>query len=158
MRVIKSMLDKLLGSICVALLAFLVVLVTWQVFTRFVLNNPNMISEELAQYCFVWLVLYGSAYVFGESGHMAIEFIKEKFPQKIKTGIELLIQLVIIVFAALVLIKGGLNVTALAWSQLSPSLQIPVGYLYTAIPISGAFTVIYCINHMYLILTKKEPA
>ncbi|WP_282155455.1 TRAP transporter small permease [Cytobacillus gottheilii] len=157
MKLIKTILDKILGSVCIILFAFLVLLVTWQVITRFVFDDPSVISEELAKYCFVWLVLFGAAYVFGERGHMAIEFVKDKFPTGIKMGVELFIELVVILFAALILVQGGYAATSLAWTQLSGALQIPVGYLYAAIPLSGVFIIFYCIYNMYLIIKNKKP-
>lgn len=157
MSYLKKGLDKVLGVLCIVLFAFLVLLVTWQVITRFVFNDPSVFSEELAKYCFVWLVLFGSAYVFGENGHMSIEFIKDKFPAKLKMSVEVFIELVIIAFAAAVLVKGGYTVTVLAWTQLSASLQIPVGYLYAAMPISGVCIIFYCLYNIFLIFQKKKP-
>lgn len=157
MSYLKKGLDKILATVCIILFAFLVLLVTWQVITRFVFNDPSVFSEELAKYCFVWLVLFGSAYVFGENGHMSIEFIKDKFPTKLKMGVEVFIELTVIAFAAAVLVKGGYTVTALAWTQLSASLQIPVGYLYAAMPLSGICIIFYCLYNIYLIFVKKKP-
>jgi TRAP-type transport system small permease protein len=157
MKLIKNILDKILGSVCIILFAFLVLLVTWQVITRFVFDDPSVISEELAKYCFVWLVLFGAAYVFGERGHMAIEFVKDKLPNGLKMGVELFIEVVVILFAALILVQGGYAATSLAWTQMSGALQIPVGYLYAAIPLSGIFIIFYCIYNMYLIIKNKKP-
>lgn len=156
MTAAKNMLDKVLGALCIGLFGFLVLLVTWQVVTRFVFNDPSVISEELAKYCFVWLVLFGAAYVFGEKGHMAIEFINDKFPGHTKTGADVLIEIVIILFAALVLVVGGFKTTSLAWTQLSAALQIPVGYLYAAMPVSGIFIIFYCVHNIYQILLKQK--
>ncbi len=47
MEFIKRSLDKFLGIFCIALFAFLVLLVTWQVITRFIFNEPSVFSEEL---------------------------------------------------------------------------------------------------------------
>lgn len=157
MKFLKKILDRVLEAICVALFGFLVLLVTWQVITRFIFNDPSVISEELAKYCFVWLVLFGSAFVFGENGHMAIEFVRDKFPEKLKMGVEILIELIVIVFTALVLVKGGYSATSLAWNQLSAALQVPVGYLYAALPVSGIIIIYYCIYNIYLIITKQKP-
>lgn len=156
MGVIKKILDKVLGTFCVALFAFLVLLVTWQVFTRFVLNNPSAISEELAKIVFVWLVLFGSAYVFGERGHMAIEFIKDKLPPKIKMVVETFIEITIIGFTAFVLIWGGWIATEMTMTQTSAALQVPIGYLYSALPISGLLVVFYCINNIFEIFKGKR--
>ncbi|WP_346234794.1 TRAP transporter small permease [Lysinibacillus telephonicus] len=157
METTKKVLDKILSSICVVLFGALVLLVTWQVFTRFVLNNPSAFSEELAKYCFVWLVLFGTAFVFGENGHMRIEFIQDALPVKIKMVVQIFIEISIIFFSALVLLSGGLTITKLAWEQLSAALQIPVGYLYAVMPVSGIFIIFYCIYNIYTILKNKKP-
>ncbi|GLO67489.1 MULTISPECIES: TRAP transporter small permease [Oceanobacillus] len=156
MEAVKKALDKTLAVICIGLFGFLVLLVTWQVFTRFILNNPSVFSEELAKYCFVWLVLFGAAFVFGERGHMAVEFIKNKFPTKVKLMIEILIEVITILFALTVLLIGGYLAVDVAWNQLSASLQIPVGYLYAGIPISGLFIVFYCIYNITNIIKNNK--
>jgi TRAP-type C4-dicarboxylate transport system permease small subunit len=156
LAVIKKYLDKILGAFCAALFGFLVLLVTWQVFTRFVLDNPSVISEELAKIIFVWLVLFGSALVFGERGHMAIEFVKDKLPPKIKGLTEIFIEVVIFGFTIVVLVWGGLIATQMTMSQLSAALQVPVGYLYSAMPISGFLILFYCIYNIVEILRKMK--
>lgn len=156
MEAIKKILDKILAAICIGLFGFLVLLVTWQVFTRFILNNPSVISEELAKYCFTWLVLFGAAFVFGERGHMAVEFIKDRFPQKLRLVAEVSIEVITILFAIAVLLIGGYFAAEIAWNQLSASLQIPVGYLYAGIPISGLFIVFYCIYNITHILKNNK--
>lgn len=158
MRAIKAFLDKILGAFCVALFGFLVLLVTWQVFTRFVLDNPSVISEELAKIVFVWVVLYGSAYVFGERGHMAIEFLKDKLPNAIKTIVEILIEIVVFGFSTIVLVWGGYIATEMTMNQLSAALQVPVGYLYSAMPISGVLILFYCIYNILEIVKNSRTA
>lgn len=157
MEALKRVLDKILSAICVVLFGALVVLVTWQVFTRFVLNNPSAFSEELAKYCFVWLVLFGAAFVFGENGHMRIEFIQDAMPIKLKMVAQVFIEVSIILFAALVLLSGGLTTTKLAWTQMSAALKVPVGYLYSAMPLAGAFIIFYCLYNIYVIFKTKKP-
>lgn len=157
MELIKKVLDKILSTICVLLFGALVVLVTWQVFTRFVLNNPSAFSEELAKYCFVWLVMFGAAFVFGENGHMRIEFIQDSMPQKIRMIAQVFIEVSIIAFSALVLISGGLTTTKIAWTQMSAALNVPVGYLYAVMPVSGFFIIFYCLYNIYVIAKTKKP-
>ena len=157
MNVVKKLFDTVLSILCIALLAILVILVTWQVITRFVLDNPSAITEELAKYCFVWLILFGAAFVFGENGHMRIEFIQDRLPPKLRMSVQIFIELSIIFFSGFVLIKGGLATTSLAWTQMSAALKVPVGYLYTAMPLSGTFIVFYSLYNIYFIVKNKTP-
>ena len=66
MNKLRKMLNKVIETICMTLLVFMVVLGTWQIITRYVLNNPSTVSEDLLIYSFVWMALLGSAYVFGK--------------------------------------------------------------------------------------------
>lgn len=152
---IKNTLDKVLSIFSISLFMFLVVLVTWQVTTRFIFNAPSSFSEELAKYCFVWLALFGGAFVFGEKGHMAIDFIKEKFSERIQKGLNWMIEIVTIIFSLAVMIVGGLQLVFITWSQTSASLGVPVGFLYSAIPLSGLFIILYSITNMYALTNNK---
>ncbi|PWU69563.1 TRAP transporter small permease [Gracilibacillus dipsosauri] len=157
MDAVKKRLDQALSAICITLFAFLVLLVTWQVITRFILNNPSVVSEELAKYCFVWLVMFGSAIVFGEKGHMAVEVVKDKFPQGLKAVNEIVIEALNMVFALFVLLIGGFIAAELAWTQMNASLQIPIGYLYAVMPVSGLCILFYCTYNIYqTVQTRKK--
>ena len=58
---------------------------------------------------------------------------------------------IILVFTALVLIYGGMALTKLTMAQLTASLAISMGYVYSIMPISGVLTTIYCILNLSLI-------
>ena len=45
METLRKGLDKVLEFICCILLALMTILVTWQVVSRYVLNNPSTITE-----------------------------------------------------------------------------------------------------------------
>ena len=81
---IKSVIDKIMEVINVIILAIMSVLVVYQVFARFVLNSPSAISEALSQYLFVWMIMFGSAYVFGVREHLTIDLIRDKFPPAVE--------------------------------------------------------------------------
>ena len=158
MTAFKNVLDRVLMWACVVLFAVLVVDVTCQVFARQVLNQPSGWSEELAKYLFIWLGLFGSALVFGERGHIAVDFAIKKLPEKVKIAISALVQLSILAFTGLVLIWGGFRVVDLAWAQNLTGLPVNVGPLYLALPISGILIAFYTAYHLVRILTGAERA
>ena len=82
MNKLRNILNKVIETICMMLLVFMVVLGTWQIITRYVLNNPSTISEDLLIYSFVWMALLGSAYVFGKKDHMTMVFLRQKLEGK----------------------------------------------------------------------------
>ncbi|WP_042276299.1 TRAP transporter small permease [[Clostridium] dakarense] len=154
---LRKALNKVIEVICMALLAFMVVLGTWQIITRYVLNNPSTVSEDLLIYSFVWMALLGSSYVFGKKDHMTMVFFRQRLEgksPKVKMGLEIMTELVVMVFSALVLVLGGVQISMLAMGQVSPALGIPMGYIYLALPLSGIITIIY--NILNLVDLKKE--
>ena len=143
METLRKGLDKVLEFICCTLLALMTILVTWQVVSRYVLNNPSTVTEELVLFSFVWMGLLGGAYLFGKSEHMAMTFLFDKLSEKNQIKVRIFFELVIMAFAVSILVFGGWNMSKLSMGQLSSSLQIPMGYVYLALPLSGITTVIY---------------
>jgi TRAP-type C4-dicarboxylate transport system permease small subunit len=146
MKRLRNVLNKTLEIICMTLLVFMVVLGTWQIITRYVLNNPSTVSESMLIYSFVWMALFGSAYVFGKRDHMTMVFFREKLASKNpkrKIALDLSSEIVVIVFSALVLVLGGVQISKLAMGQISPALGISMGYMYLALPLSGVITIVY---------------
>ena len=103
---IKNVVDKTVEILCVLMLAVMTVLVTYQVITRYVFNNPSTFSETLAQYLFVWLVMFGSALVFGSKDHLEISTIKEKLGPKSRAVVEIVINIFLLVFSIVVCVFG----------------------------------------------------
>ena len=143
METLRKRLDKVLEFICCTLLALMTILVTWQVVSRYVLNNPSTVTEELVLFSFVWMGLLGGAYLFGKNEHMAMTFLFYKLSEKNQIKVRIFFELVIMAFAVFILVFGGWNMSKLSMGQLSSSLQIPMGYIYLALPLSGITTMIY---------------
>ena len=143
METLRKRLDKVLEFICCTLLALMTILVTWQVVSRYVLNNPSTVTEELVLFSFVWMGLVGGAYLFGKNEHMAMTFLFDKLSEKNQIKVRIFFELVIMAFAVFILVFGGWNMSKLSMGQLSSSLQIPMGYIYLALPLSGITTMIY---------------
>ena len=161
MNKFRNILDKTLELICMVLLSFMVILATWQVITRYVLNNPSTVSEDLLIYSFVWMALLGASYVFGKKDHMSMVFFKEKFIGvniKRKFTLNLTSEIMVIIFSALVLVLGGVQISNLAMGQISPALKIPMGYIYLALPISGVITIVYSMLNILDLLKEVSSS
>ena len=159
MNKFRNILNKVIEVICITLLAFMVVLGTWQIITRYVLNNPSTVSEDLLIYSFVWMSLLGSAYVFGKKDHMTMVFFRQKLESKspkVKIILNVITELLVMIFSAFVLVLGGFQISMLAMGQISPALGISMGYIYLSLPLSGVITIIY--NILNLMDLKQEVA
>ncbi|MVB12944.1 Sialic acid TRAP transporter small permease protein SiaQ [Caprobacter fermentans] len=156
---IKKVVDKVMEWCCVIILAFMTVLVTYQVITRYFFNKPSAFSEILAQNLFVWLVMFGSAYVFGLREHLAITILKDKMSGAPRLAVEILTEIVIAAFAWTVMIVGGYGGAMKQMTTLDAALQIPVGWIYSAIPFCGIIILFYVIyNVISLVHQYRAPS
>lgn len=154
MELFRKGLNKALEFICCLLMALMTIFATWQVASRYILNRPSTVTEELVLICFVWMGLLGAAYVFGKQEHMAMTFLFDKLSENKQDKVRILYEVIIMLFALLVLVFGGWNMSQLSMGQLSSSLQIPMGYIYLALPLSGIITAMYNILNICEIIKK----
>ena len=154
---VKKVLDRLIEWVCVLLRGLMTILVSYQVILRYFFNSPNAYTEALAKYMFVWMVMYGSAYVFGLREHMNIGFIRDRMPEKVRVMLEMVGEMIIVLFAMGVMIYGGYKQVSDQMIQLEAALQIPMGIIYSAVPISSCFILFYFLyNEMNLIKQWKN--
>ena len=145
MNALKRALDKGLAWFLVALMFVAVVNVLWQVFTRWVLDDPSGYTEELARYLLIWIGLVGAGYVAGRKLHLAIDLLPSKLRGRRRLVLEMIIEGLVLLFAVFVMIGGGCRLMSLTllMEQSSAALGIRLGYVYLAIPLSGAIIACY---------------
>lgn len=157
MKTLKENMDKVLSAVCVILFIFMTVIGTYQIITRYVFNAPSTVSEELLTFSFTWMSLLAAALIFGKKDHMRMDFFASKFTGKSSIMLSVFSECLILIFAALVLVYGGINITRLTMTQVTASLGVPMSYVYIIIPISGVITIVYSIiNLTELSLKLKE--
>lgn len=155
MKTLKQGLDRLLAVVCIVDFIMMVLLTTYQVIVRYFFKSPSSISEVLARYCFVWLILLSVTYVFGQKDHICITFLKDKLTGNGKKMMESLGEVVVILFSALILVYGGIVITAMNMLQYDSILKIPTGVVYSIIPICGVLIIFYSLYNLITILKKE---
>ena len=129
------------------LMALIVLTVTWQVVTRFILHDPSSYTEELARFLLIWIGLLGSAYALRSKAHLGIDILTYRLTGIRKQIADVLVYVIIIMFSTLIMIVGGIRLVELTFTlkQISASMGIKMGYIYSVIPISGLLMVYYSI-------------
>ncbi|VEI13440.1 TRAP transporter small permease [Trueperella bialowiezensis] len=156
MTTVYNGLNRFLQILCIILFTLLVLATTWQVFSRLVLHSPVTWSEELAKMLFVWLSFLGSALVYGERGHMAVEFVARKFDDSKERGFAIFTHVVSFIFAVMTLVWGGWNAAMNAWSQNLTALPVNIGSVYLVMPIAGVAIALYAVYHIIEISAGRE--
>ncbi len=137
--------DKSLGLLLVALMSIMVVTVSWQVVTRYLLNSPSSYTEELATYLLIWISLLGAAYALRVRAHLGIDVLVRRLQGEQRRSMRIFAYVIIIIFSMVALVFGGswLVFVTLDLNQLSAAFQVPIGYVYLVLPLSGLLMTYY---------------
>lgn len=155
MGTIISKINSLIRWIVIVLLAVMVVAVFLQVLFRFFLDQPLAWTEELARYLLIWITFLGSAYAMAIKAHIGTEYI-QKFLSPLVNKIMLAVAAMISIFFFVVMVQQGYVLAERSMTQTSPTLLVPMGYVYMVIPISGVLLIINVFHVTWKDITGKE--
>lgn len=143
----KKYIDRTLEITLIAIMSILVIDVTWQVISRYVLTNPSSFTDELASFLLIWVGILGAAYVAGKQEHLAIDLLLQKSSPERQKKIMLIINSLILLFAVSVMVVGGtwLVATRFMLGVNSSAMHLPLGYVYLVMPLSGVLICYYSI-------------
>lgn len=155
---LKLYLDHFIQVLIAVLMGLMVINVTWQVFSRYVLGDPSSFTDELSRYMMIWLGLAGAAYVSGKNGHLAIDILPEKLKGKQLLYLQLFIHGLVVFFGAVIMVWGGGNLVYITQilQQKSATLQIPLSWIYGIVPVSGILVVYYHLFHIVQLIKNQE--
>ncbi|MFV0333069.1 MAG: TRAP transporter small permease [Tropicimonas sp.] len=148
MKAARRILDTIVGAACCLILAVMVVVLAWQVFSRYAINTPSTFSEEVLRYGMIWSSFLGAAFACSRGSHMAISLIPDMARGRTGFLLRLMVPVSFIVFSILVMIVGGVSAVKVAGGQYSAVLRIPMVWVYAAMPVGGAFMLIYSILNL----------
>ncbi|MEM7380026.1 MAG: TRAP transporter small permease [Bacteroidota bacterium] len=141
---VNNALEKLL----LIIISVMLLSVIWQVISRYLLGTPSTLTDEIASYALIWLGLYGAAYASGKELHLAIDLVPAKVVSKNPLVFSGIVSLAIITFALLVMVIGGMRLCYLTYllGQRSAALEVPLAFVYSALPISGLLITYYSMD------------
>jgi TRAP-type C4-dicarboxylate transport system permease small subunit len=151
MRKTHKVLMKLIEALLVIIFALLTLDVVWQVVSRYLVGQSSSFTEEFARFALIWLTVLGAAYINGQvEGHLSMDFLLAKLPVQKQKRNHRVIQILMACFALVVMVIGGINLVYLTLSlgQVSPALNIPLGWIYTIVPLSGFIIIFFCCYHL----------
>jgi TRAP-type C4-dicarboxylate transport system permease small subunit len=147
---VTDVVDQGLRWVLVLLMGVAVLNVLWQVFTRFVVAAPSGFTEELARYLLIWIGILGSGYAAGSRSHLALELLPERLEGDAQHRLRIVIEACVLTFALVVMVGGGVRLVyiMLLSGQTSSALNILIGYVYAAVPLSGLVIAFYNVVHI----------
>ena len=150
MKGITTVVNRVLEVALIVLMGLSVINVLWQVFTRFVLQDPSSFTEELARFLLIWVGVLAAAYGVGRRVHLAIDLLPLKLKGVKRQWLEVFIQSLLLLFALFVMVIGGIRLVSITLylEQTSAALNMKLGHVYLVLPLSGIIVMFYSAVHL----------
>ena len=112
------------------------------VYFRYVLNDSLVWGEELGRYLFIWIVCVGAAMGVARNAHVNVDFVLGKLPARVRNLVELATEVGVLVFLGVVIVQGA-KLTVFGLGSFSLAMQIPMAWVYGALPFTAAVMAVY---------------
>lgn len=156
LRACKSAVERCLLTVTSVMLVIMLALAIWQVVSRYILQAPAIYTEESLRFVMIWMGLLGSAYAFGTDQHLRLVFLIERATAAGKRRLQTMNGLIVIFFSTIILLVGGIKMVSTGMNQISPILNVRMGYIYMILPICAVLiTALQGIN--LVLLWRNEP-
>lgn len=142
----RSILKKTILCLGGAALVLVSVLLFAQTVARYLFHYSFFWVEELCKYSIIWGVLLCASVGVSERSHTQLDFLQSKLPDTLRKIVVLVLDLIYFCFAAALAYYNQTNIR-LGMKQVSPGLQIRLGYVYLALTVSMIVMMIFlCFN------------
>ena len=144
-------LSRKLGKIEMVLscsfLLLMVAIVGISVFLRYVLKSPLIAGMNFATLLLVWMSFFGASFVYREKGHIALEFVVNRFSDTVRRSIMVSIYCVVAVTLITMVVQSGYLIVV-QWKQQIVALGIPRSFLSLPIGITGILMILTTLHHI----------
>ena len=145
--------EEVVSSFC---LSAMIVIISVQVFRRYVLQNSLDWSEELARYFFIWAVYIGCSFATKEDRHLEVTILRHVNGGKWAKPITAIAYGLTIIFCGCVAVWGTQMVLFLMGTgQKTQALEISMFWIYIAIPLGMGLMCLRTCERLWLLLSGK---
>ncbi len=137
MKTLLDLYHRFLKLVLGFLMVILLVPVTMQIASRYVDFIPRYIwTEELARFCFIWIILVGAIIAVRDGSHFTADFLPHPKSRRLEAVMRLVSDLAI-ALVALIFIWWGWPLVQFGLIQESEMAELPMVYIYAAWPFAG---------------------
>jgi TRAP-type transport system small permease protein len=129
-----TLLRRGLEYLCAGLLFVIVAVVFSNVIGRYFLHSPIRWSDEVSLFLFLWLAYLGALAALMAGRHYSFSGMIDMFPTKLRLAAKTLSDLLVLVMLGVLVWCGGQLVELLRF-QRSPAIDLPIYYVYSALPL-----------------------
>jgi len=152
----KFNLEKIMSLIVAAILIVIVCINGIQVVCRYVLNYSFPWVIEVSILLFMWMVFLGATVAVKKNEHIRVVFLEEKLPLKKRISLDIFVNICVIAFLILLVIKGMEAVHG-RMGIMFTGVRLSTAYAYMAVPVCSALMVFYMIKKIINKFLKVKP-
>ncbi len=136
-------------------LALMTVVIGWQVWGRYVLNDSPQWTERFSLLLMLYYIMLAAAVGVRERFHLGLVFVVHALPPRPRRVAEIAAHLVVGAFGGFMAWYGS-SIAVATWSHTIPTLGLPTGSSYLPFPIAGVLIVLFSLEHILNALTGSE--
>lgn len=125
-----------------------------QVIFRYLFRSPLPWSEELARYCFVWIVFLGATLGLERGVHIGVDILTILLPARVQRWLAVINEVIILAFALLI-IQASVAVVDANRLQFSPALGFQMAKVYLAIPLGMAVMALLVVGKLAEVFRQR---
>ena len=142
--------------LAVILIISMMLMVTIDVVGRYLFNQPLKGAQELCSSSLVWFTFLSAAWILKREKHVMVTFMIERLSSRVQSLLGIITSIMGTI-VCLGIVVYGIRVVWYTFQQGSISiyvLELPLGPLYTIIPIGTAFLLIRFILRTHRFITE----
>jgi TRAP-type mannitol/chloroaromatic compound transport system permease small subunit len=134
-------LSTVIGQAFSWLIVVLTLLITWEVFSRYALDNPHPWAFDVMSMLYGSVFMMAGAYTLSKNGHVRGDVLYGFFPPRLQAGLDLALYILFFIPGVVAMAWAGYNFAAESWAINEHSNITangpPVYPFKTIIPIAG---------------------
>ncbi len=142
----RSLIDgyyKILKGALTVLMGVILIPVTMQICARYIDIIPRYVwTEELARFCFIWIILVGAMIAMREDEHFTVDLLPTPKTDRGKAVALMFVDLMTFVMAVIFVVWGW-PLVEFGLLQTSEMAELPMVFIYAAWPLTGATWILF---------------
>ena len=151
----SKLLSRVTLTLAAAGLCAMTVIISWQVFARYVLNARPSWTEQASLLLMIWFIFLATAVGIRENFHIRITAMIDPLGSQARRLMEILIH-IIVGLIGLGMIIWGFQLTGYTWPHSIPTLGMSRGFAYIPVIVSGAMIAFFALEHILAAAKGQE--
>ena len=157
-RAFNRQAERWLRLFLMSSVAVLIVVIAWQVFGRYVLNDSPSWSEEVARLLLVWFTFLGAPLITRYCQDVRVNyFFDHLFSERFRFIVEILVYALVIGFT-LFLAHAGMKHVIKDWHVLTSGMKFPMASFLFPVPFGAFLTFLFALENLVLMLREHRES